>query len=356
MSERIVKRNATSDVLTTTDSLLRATGLTAAYTVDGGEVVAVDDVSIDMRRGEVLGVAGESGCGKSTLGAVLSLTLRPPLFVRSGELEVDGRRLDLGPHQKPPRSWRGEVVSLLPQGAMNSLSPTVRIRDFAYDVIRAHQSGVRRDDAIERTRQRLEHLDLPRRVLDYYPHQLSGGMKQRVVTVISTLLNPRLLIADEPTSALDVSSQRVLIEMLKEMLSEEIIGGVIFITHDLPVLNIVADRIAIMYAGQIAEVGTARDIINQPRHPYSAALLSSVLVPEPAMRRTRVQGIPGAPPSLMHPPGGCRFHPRCGLVMDVCRDQAPPKVGDERRFASCWWAEQNPGQNPSQNPSRAREV
>ncbi|MGW5365436.1 ABC transporter ATP-binding protein [Actinopolymorpha pittospori] len=331
-------------VTTATGSLLRASHLRAAYSGDGGQVVAVDDVSIDVGKGEVLGVAGESGCGKSTLGAILSLTVRPPLYVLGGELEVDGNQLDLGPDRRPPRAWRGEVVSLLPQGAMNSLSPTVRIRDFAYDVIRAHQPGVRRPDAIERTRERLEQLDLPARVLDYYPHQLSGGMKQRVVTVVSTLLNPRLLIADEPTSALDVSSQRILIEMLREMLARDIIGGVIFITHDLPVLNTIADRIAIMYAGKIAEVGAANELINRPRHPYSGALLSSVLVPEPQMRRTRVRGIPGAPPSLAHPPAGCRFHPRCPLVMNVCREQEPPQVGDDRHHAHCWWADQHPGQ------------
>ncbi|GAA2754717.1 ABC transporter ATP-binding protein [Actinopolymorpha rutila] len=331
-------------VMTSTDVLLRAERLRAAYNVEGGRVVAVDDVSIEVRKGEVLGVAGESGCGKSTLGSILSLTVRPPLYVLSGSLEVDGKQLDLGPDRKPPRSWRGEVVSLLPQGAMNSLSPTVRIRDFAYDVIRAHQPGVRRDNAIERARQRLEQLDLPARVLDYYPHQLSGGMKQRVVTVISTLLDPRLLIADEPTSALDVSSQRILIEMLREMLKQDIIGGVIFITHDLPVLNTIADRIAVMYAGKIAEVSPATELINRPRHPYSASLLSSVLVPEPHMRQTRVRGIPGAPPSLAHPPDACRFHPRCPLVMDICRTEDPPRVGDERRHSLCWWADQHPGQ------------
>jgi peptide/nickel transport system ATP-binding protein len=142
-----------------------------------------------------------------------------------------------------------------------------------------------------------------------------------------------------------VSSQRVLIEMLREMLSQEIIGGVIFITHDLPVLNTIADRIAIMYAGQIAEVGYTSEIINRPRHPYSAALLSSVLVPEPQMRQTRVRGIPGAPPSLASPPSGCRFHPRCGLVMDVCRTHEPPQVGAGLRFSRCWWADQHPDES-----------
>lgn len=326
-------------------SLLRASGLRAAYSVGHGqECVAVDDVSIEVADGEVLGIAGESGCGKSTLGAVLSLSARPPLFVQAGELEVDGDVLELASSEEPSRSWRGRVVSLLPQGAMNSLSPTIRVRDFAFDVIRAHEPGVRRDDAIERTRERLEHLGLPKRVLELYPHQLSGGMKQRVVTAISTILDPRLLIADEPTSALDVSSQRILIDMLRNMLAERIIAGVIFVTHDLPVLSTIADRVAIMYAGKIAEIGPTRQIIDAPRHPYSAALLSSVLVPEPRMREGRVRGIPGSPPNLLHPPKGCRFNPRCRFVMDVCRENDPPNVGSDREFSACWWAEEHPGE------------
>lgn len=328
-----------------TSSLLRATGLTAAYSTGGPkDVVAVDDVSLNVREGEVLGIAGESGCGKSTLGAVLSLNVRSPLYVQSGELEIDGDVLDLGPQSKPPRSWRGKIVSLLPQGAMNSLNPTLRIRDFAYDVIRAHEPGIKRPEAVQRTRERLEQLDLPGRVLDHYPHQLSGGMKQRVVAVISTLLDPRLLIADEPTSALDVSSQRVLIEMLREMLSQKIISSVIFITHDLPVLNTIADRVAIMYAGKIAEVGDTKDVIDKSRHPYSAALLSAVLVPERRMRGVRIHGIPGSPPNLLRPPEGCRFHPRCPLVMDICRTEEPPVVGDDYRFSACWWADKHPGE------------
>lgn len=332
-------------ISTAKGSLLKATGLRAAYSVGHGkEVVAVDDVSIEVADGEVLGVAGESGCGKSTLGAVLSLSARPPLFVQAGELEVDGESLDLTKASEPTRSWRGKVVSLLPQGAMNSLSPTIRVRDFAFDVIRAHEQGVRKDDAVERTRKRMEHLGLPKRVLDHYPHQLSGGMKQRVVTAISTILDPRLLIADEPTSALDVSSQRVLIDMLRDMLAERIIAGVIFVTHDLPVLSTIADRVAIMYAGKIAEVGPTRQIIDAPRHPYSGALLSSVLVPEPRMREVRVRGIPGSPPNLLHPPKGCRFHPRCNFAMDVCREEEPPKVGNDFAYSACWWADQHPGE------------
>lgn len=325
--------------------LLSASNLRAAYSGPGGhDTVAVDDVSLTLREAEVLGIAGESGCGKSTLAAALSLTARPPLYVVGGELEVAGKRLSFEADKAPPRSWRGTMVSLLPQGAMNALSPTLRIGDFAVDVIRAHEPEVRPRAALERAAERFGQLDLPTRILRSYPHQLSGGMKQRAVTVISTLLNPKLLIADEPTSALDVSTQRVLIELLRELLDKRLVGGIIFVTHDLPVLRRIADRIAIMYAGEIHEIGPTEEIVNRARHPYTGALLSSVLVPEPQVRTRRISGIRGAPPNLASPPPGCRFHPRCSLAMDVCRTTPPPAVGTERHYATCWWSKDHPGE------------
>jgi peptide/nickel transport system ATP-binding protein len=339
--------NSTQMTPYTTDTggeLLSARGLCAAYAIGDRDVTAVDNVTLSVAHGEVLGIAGESGCGKSTLAAVLSLTARPPLYVLGGELEVGNKVLSFDPNKPPPRSWRGQVVSLLPQGAMNSLSPTKRIGTFAIDVIRAHQPEVKPREALDRTAERLDQLDLPRRVLGSYPHQLSGGMKQRVVTVLSTLLNPALLIADEPTSALDVSTQRVLVELLKELLHRKLVGGIIFVTHDLPVLSTIADRIAIMYAGQIVEVGNTSEIVDRAHHPYTGALLSSVLVPEPQIRGRRIMGIKGSPPDLGDPPSGCRFHPRCSLKMDVCVTD-PPTVGGARQFARCWWTQQHPGES-----------
>lgn len=325
-------------------TLLTARGLRAAYSGDSAPVTAVDGVDLTVADGEVLGIAGESGCGKSTLAAVLSLNARPPLHVLGGSLEVGGRRLSFEPNRQPPRSWRGTEVSLLPQSALNSLSPTRRIGAFAVDVIRAHEPRVRKAEALERFADRLDALGLPRRVIGAYPHQLSGGMKQRVVTVVSTVLNPKLLIADEPTSALDVSSQRVLVTLLRELLDRKLVRGIIFVTHDLPVLNLIADRIAIMYAGQLVEVGPTRQIVDAARHPYTGALLGSVLVPEPQVRARRITGISGAPPRLSDPPPGCRFHPRCSLAMDVCAIDAPPAVGDEREYATCWWAHEHRGE------------
>ncbi|GAA0898986.1 ABC transporter ATP-binding protein [Virgisporangium ochraceum] len=332
------------DEVVTTDHLLSARGLRAGYVGRTSDTMAVDDVSLYVNEGEVLGIAGESGCGKSTLAAVLSLTARPPLHVFEGELDVAGKRLSFEPDKAPPRSWRGTVVSLLPQGAMNSLSPTGRVGDFAVNIVRAHEGRVSASDAKGRAAERFTQLDLPERVLDAYPHQLSGGMKQRVVTVLSTLLNPKLLIADEPTSALDVSSQRIVTELMREMLAKKLVGGIIFVTHDLPVLRRVADRVAIMYAGQIHETGPTEQIINRARHPYTGALINSVLVPEPQVRTRRISGIKGSPPDLADPPPGCRFHPRCSLAMDVCTTEQPPIVGDERHYATCWWAKDHPGE------------
>jgi peptide/nickel transport system ATP-binding protein len=291
----------------------------------------------------VLGIAGESGCGKSTLAAVMSLTARPPLYVKSGEIELEGQTLQLAQltgQAQVPHDWHGKRVALLPQRAMNSLNPTARVRDIVVDVIRAHDPVIHPHEAIELARERLEQLSLPARVLDSYPHQLSGGMRQRVVAVISTLLNPTVLIADEPTSALDVSSQKELMVLLQLLLENGFITRIVFITHDLPLLSNIADRIAVMYAGQIAEIGDTMQMVDHPLHPYTQVLIGSTLDPEPRVRGQRLAGIKGAPPDLRHPPSGCRFHPRCPHVMDICSQKEPPVVGDEERYATCWWVQE----------------
>ena len=272
-------------------TLVKADNIRGVYYTGAKDVVAVDDVTIEINEGEVLGLAGESGSGKTTLGSIISLIARPPLHVEHGTLAIDGQVQQLGEYDKIPRAWRGAVVSMLPQGAMNSISPTKRVRQLVYDVMRSHDRKISKDEAMDRARDRITMLGLPTRVLDAYPHQLSGGMKQRTVTIISTLLDPRLLVADEPTSALDVSSQKVLIEMLKDMLDRRIMAGVIFITHDLPVLRTVATHIAVMYQGRLVEKGPTDVIVNDPQHPYTKALMSSVLVPEPKYSKIRIEGM-----------------------------------------------------------------
>jgi peptide/nickel transport system ATP-binding protein len=283
-------------------TLVDARNIRGVYYTGGKDVVAVDDVSVQIDEGEVLGLAGESGSGKTTLGSIIALIARPPLHVEEGTLEIDGQVQQLGGDAKIPRTWRGAVVSMLPQGAMNSVSPTKRIRHLVYDVMKSHDRKVSKDEALDRARERLTTLGLPARVLDAYPHQLSGGMKQRTVTIISTLLNPRLLVADEPTSALDVTSQKILIEMLLEMLETKIISGVIFVTHDLPVLRTVATKIAVMYQGRIVELGPTAQMVDDPQHPYTQALMSSVLAPEPRYRELRIEGMSSFDRSLFDAP------------------------------------------------------
>jgi peptide/nickel transport system ATP-binding protein len=312
--------------------LLSVKDVFATYKQGGNEVRAVDGVSLSLREGEVLGIAGESGCGKSTLAAVLALAARPPLYVKSGSLTLENQTYDLTQGYKLPRELRGKLISILPQGALNSLNPTAKVKD----VIRAHEPETSRAQATARTGARLEQLGLPTRVLESYPHQLSGGMKQRVVAVISTLLNPKVLIADEPTSALDVSSQKSLVMLLQQLMEQKVISSVVFITHDLPMLRTVANRIAVMYAGKIVEIGKVEQMIDAGLHPYTRALIGSILVPEAYVRAKRIEGIEGQPPDLRSPPSGCRFHPRCELADERCKLEEPPQVGDADDFAACW--------------------
>ena len=340
-----------------TEILMRASNLTAVYAADSGkDVPAVDNVTIEVPDGQIVGLAGESGCGKTTLGNALAMIANPPLYVVAGTMEIGGHQIDLSTLSKDAnqthRPYRGSVVSLLPQGAMNAVSPTLRISNLVVDVMRAHKANTTREEALDRATDRLKMLEMPTRVLDSYAHQLSGGMKQRMVTVISTLLNPQLLIADEPTSALDVSSQKALIEMLLAMVEKQIMRGVIFITHDLPVLSMVTDRLAIMYAGKVIETGRTEELVNHARHPYTSALLSSVLDPTVETRTKHVLGIPGSPPNLGNPPPGCRFHPRCAFAMDVCSKREPDPLYEGDHEVSCWWARENPGQTVPMEVSR----
>ncbi len=317
-------------------NVVEVEGLEAYYrTPAGDDLKAVDGVSLAVREGEVLGIAGESGCGKTTLAQVLGLTVRKPLYIRSGKVLLEGRNALALDRETMRREVRGKTISAVPQGAMNSLNPTLRVRNLVIDVLRDHHPRIRRREAVERARERLDLLGLPPRVLDAYPHQLSGGMKQRVIMVVSTLLDPVLLIVDEPTSALDVTSQKVAIKLLVDLLARRIIRSIVFITHELPLLRHVADRIAIMYAGRVVEVGAMEDVVFRPRHPYAAGLVGSVLVPEPGMKERTVTGIPGRPPDMRRPPVGCRFAPRCPRRFDRCDRDPPPFVVDGRK-AWCW--------------------
>ena len=222
---------------------------------------------------------------------------------------------------------------------MNAVSPTLKVKNLVVDVMRAHKRDTTVAEAMDRATDRLKMLEMPTRVLDSYAHQLSGGMKQRMVTVVSTLLNPKLLIADEPTSALDVSSQKALIEMLLAMVEKKIMRGVIFITHDLPVLSMVTDRLAIMYAGKVVENGPTEELVNNARHPYTSALLSSVLDPTEETRTKHVLGIPGSPPNLGQSARRVPFPSRAARSRwTSARPRSPPSCIERDHAVACWWA------------------
>ncbi|MCZ7543544.1 MAG: ATP-binding cassette domain-containing protein [Anaerolineae bacterium] len=247
-----------------------------------------------------------------------------------------------------PKDWHGKKVALLPQRALNSLNPTARVRNIVIDVVRAHSLGVPPEEAVQRARERLEQLSLPVRVLDNYPHQLSGGMRQRVVAVISTLLNPKVLIADEPTSALDVSSQKQLVLLLEELLERGFIACIVYITHDLPMLSTIADRIAVMYAGKIAEIGTTQEIVDRAEHPYTQALIGSTLDLDPEMRGRQIKG-----GSRARRPTCVIRRPAAGSILGArmswtsAPKRSRPSSGDETRFAACWWVQEKKAQQVS---------
>lgn len=323
-------------------ALLEAHGVSAVYRTssDGPGIRAVDGVSVTLEEGESLGIAGESGCGKSTLAHILSINVRPPLRVTGGTLRVAGHEIVFGPGRSmnSEAHLRGKAIALLPQGAMNALNPTLRVRDLVFDVLRSHHPGVTREAAIACAAERFERLGLPARALNAYPHQLSGGMRQRVVAVISTLLDPDVLIADEPTSALDVGSQRALLALLSSLLEQRIIRGIIFITHELPLLRYVAHRVLIMYAGHVVEIGPTQEVLFEAAHPYTRALMDATIVLETGTRRCRIRTVGGSPPNLASPPPGCRFHPRCPVVMAPCSQHAPPRVTVRpRHTVACWY-------------------
>ena len=317
--------------------MLEVKDLTTKYITRFHEnVYAVDHVSLKVEEGKSLGIAGESGCGKSTLALSLMGYYFAPLHYTSGEIVIDGHNISKMKPDDIRKSILGTEISYIPQAAMNALNPTQKVISFVEDVIQAHQPNATKKEIYDLARYSFETVGLSPDVLQKYAVELSGGMKQRTVIAVSTILFPKVLIADEPSSALDVTSQKLVIKMLRDLMEKGIIKSMIFITHELPLLYNVTDDIMVMYAGQIVEKGTAQEVVFDPLHPYSKGLMGSILVPEEGLREHRLAAIPGVPPNLKDPPSGCRFADRCKFVMPACR-AAPVKLTelDNKRAYRC---------------------
>jgi oligopeptide/dipeptide ABC transporter ATP-binding protein len=299
--------------------LLTVSDLSVVYQTSGGDVRAVERVNLTLSAGEVVGLAGESGSGKSTLAYGACRLLRPPALITTGSVRYQGRRsveptevLQLRRDELHEIRWR--EIAIVFQSAMNALNPVLRVRDQLLDVIHRHLR-LPRDQAAEKAATLLELVGIPRSRLRSYPHELSGGMRQRVMIAMALAADPEIVIMDEPTTALDVVVQRDILAQIVEL--KQTLGfAILFITHDLSLLLELADRIAVMYAGQLLEVATAEEIKRAPAHPYTRGLLNSF----PSLRgpRRELVGIPGSPPDLREPPPGCPFLPRCGYGTDAC--------------------------------------
>ena len=311
---------------------VKVTDLSIAYRTRAGDVCPVDKVGFSVADGEIMGLAGESGCGKSTLGNSL-VFLEGRMRHLGGRVELDGQELPIADF-RAMRPYRMTKVSLVPQYAMSALNPTRRISKLTTDLLRSH--GVHDRSVMAEMKRRLNLVGLSDDVLDRYSFELSGGMRQRVTIILSTLLNPSLLIADEVTSALDVSTQRAVGEMLLEFRDRGFVKSVIAITHDLSILAQIADSILVMYAGRLAEKASTGTIVKAPLHPYTQMLLASL--PEVGVRhdQTTLTGIPGRPPSLVSPPAGCRFADRCPFAREKCAEAPPFEEVQPGHHVACW--------------------
>lgn len=315
--------NDNMNIIPSAQPPLSVKDLWVEYQIERGVVKAVRGVSFDLKPEENLALIGESGCGKTTLGLALIRLLVKAASIRQGKVlyQRDGQTRDvLALSQRELRRFRWRECAMVFQSALNAFNPVLRIWDQIYDTARAH-GMIMKDEVRKRALTLLEQVQLdPGRVIDAYPHELSGGMRQRVLLAMSLLLDPQVLILDEPTTALDILTQRTIIDLLKQL--KEVVGfSMIFISHDLSTAAELADRVATMYAGNIVEMGPVNDIFYRPVHPYTLGLIRAV--PTVTGEFEDLRSIPGAPPDLVNPPSGCKFHPRCTYATEQCRGEEP---------------------------------
>jgi peptide/nickel transport system ATP-binding protein len=300
------------------------------YGTERGPVRAVDGVSFALRAGETLGLVGESGCGKSTLGRSI-LGLLPPGTASAGSLRFRGREL-VGASPGEMRRLRGPDLGLIFQEPMTRLDPLMRISDHFSEVLHTHEPDLTKKEVEDRALETLRRMGIPPTRFRNYPHEFSGGMRQRIMIALALVLRPAVLVADEPTTALDVLVEAQILETLAD-LRRGFDSALLLVTHNLGIIAEACDRVAVMYAGQIVEQGDARDVFRNPAHPYTRELLRSTI----SLRTTGLHYIPGAPPDLLAPPSGCRFHPRCPDAMEVCPKQDPVEVTTlSGSRVACW--------------------
>ncbi len=298
------------------EPVLAVDGLRAGYRTPAGPLWAVDGVSFSVRAGEALGLVGESGCGKSSLGRAL-LQLMPPGGHVTGSVRLAGDEL-VGASTSALRRLRGERASLVFQEPMSRLNPLVRVSDHFVEAIRAHRRDVSKRQARTMAREVLSQMGIPPTRLDAYPHEFSGGMRQRIMIALGIVLRPALVVADEPTTSLDVIVEAQILDLLSRLRRDERLA-LLLITHNLGIIAETCDRVAVMYAGKIVEIGPVDQVFSAPKHPYTQGLLASTI----SLSTTELHSIPGYPPDLVDPPPGCRFAPRCPQVMAHCTDAVP---------------------------------
>jgi len=315
-----------------THKLLEIQNLSTYYRVLRGYVKAVENVSFHVNEGEAFGLAGESGCGKTTLGLSILRILPPGGFIKEGKILFEGKDLVRLDDETLRTEIRWKKISMIFQGAMNALNPVLKIGDQISEAIMIHEPEVSKRQARERTAKLLELVGIDPSRMDNYPHEFSGGMKQRAMIAMALACNPKLVIADEPITALDVVVQAQVMRLLKE-LSEKLNLSLILITHDLSAMAETCDRVAIMYAGKIVELGDVLQVFKEPLHPYTQGLIAAF--PDLYAKKTKLVSIPGQPPDLLNPPPGCRFHVRCKYAMEICKKEEPKllEVGKDHYVA-----------------------
>lgn len=322
------------------DPILKVEHLRIEFDTRRGILVAVDDISFDVKPGEVFGIVGESGAGKSLTGQAIIGLLEPPGRIGAGRISLNGQRIDQLPHNQM-RRIRGKKIGMIFQDPLTSLNPLYTIGKQLVETILTH-SPMSLQQARQHTIKLLDEVGIPaaEKRIDQYPHQFSGGMRQRVVIALALCVNPSLIIADEPTTALDVSIQAQIIALLKRLCKDND-TAVILITHDMGVIAEISDRVAVMYAGRLVEVGNVRDVVKNPKHPYSQGLMGSI--PSLHHRTEQLIQIDGAMPRLTEIPPGCPFNPRCSHAFDRCRKQRPDLLDTEPTRAACWLYDSNWG-------------